>query len=299
MWRLRNIILLLLLGLIWGSGYTIARYCVTHGVAPLGYAFWQSCGPALALLLIGSFRKISSIQLKKSYIGYYLVCGVLGIALPNSLIYFTAQHLPAGILGVVVNIVPIVTYPLALCFRQEYFRWLRILAVLIGVTGVMLIVVPKVHGMTITHFPWILLILITPLSFAFCSVFIARFRPIPSDSFGLSAGMLCVSTIILTPIVIYMGQFYGFQWPLTIPNWLILLEVLLSTTGYVIFFALIKRAGPVYYSLVSGVVALTSLFWGFVVFHETIGLITTFAVLLILIAIGLMTKLNLFTQDNT
>lgn len=287
--NLSNLSLLLLLGLIWGSGYVISKYCVTHGVMPLGYAFWQSLGPAIALIIIGIFRKVPSIRFEKKYLGYYLVCGILGIAIPNTLIYFTAQHLPAGIIGVVVNVVPILVYPIALLCKQEIFKGWRILGVLLGIIGVMMIVIPHTNFTTDAGIPWIILILLTPICFACCAVFIAMYRPVPSDSLGLSTGMLIVSSLVLTPIVFSQHAFYGFQWPFTIPNDLIVLETILSTTGYVIFFLLIKRAGPVYYSLVSGVVALTSLFWGWIIFHETLNLLTTFAVVLILMAIGIMT----------
>ena len=46
------LILLIILGIDWASGYAIAGYCMTHGVNPYAYAFWQSFGPFVLLLLI-------------------------------------------------------------------------------------------------------------------------------------------------------------------------------------------------------------------------------------------------------
>lgn len=278
-----------MLGLIWGSGYVIANYCVHNGVKPLGYALWQSLGPAMALLLISIFRHTQSIRFEKKYLNYYLVCGLFGVAFPNTLIYFTSQHLPPGIVGVIVNIVPIIIYALALFWRQENFRWWRLFAVLVGVSGVMTIVIPHVHINTAAGIPWILLILLTPLSFALCAVFIARFRPVPSDSLGLSTGMLIISSLLLTPIVLSTHDFYAFHFPFTTIDWLLVLETLLSTTGYVIFFLLIRRAGPVYYSLVSGVVALTSVFWSWLIFHQIPSFMSAAGIALIVTSIGMIT----------
>ncbi|EKD77986.1 MAG: hypothetical protein ACD_42C00095G0002 [uncultured bacterium] len=283
-----NCLLLLLLGLIWGSGYVISNYCVHHGVLPLGYGFWQSLGPAIALLLISFCRRVPAIQFEKKYLGYYVMCGIFGIAFPNTLIYFTSQHLPPGIVGVMVNTVPILVYPLAILAAQEYFQWKRMVAVLVGVVGVMIMAIPNVHINASTHIPWILVILLTPLSFAFCAVFIAAKRPVPSDALSLSTGMLLVSSLLLTPIVLGMHSFYLFHFPLIRTDWLILLEITLSTIGYVIFFFLIKRAGPVYYSLVSGTVALTSVFWGWVIFHEIMSPLNFVAISFIVAAIGLI-----------
>lgn len=295
-----NIILLFFLGLIWGSGYVIANYCVRHGVPPLGYAFWQSLGPTALLFLINTVRaKMQSpiaawIARFKNHFShrslfYYLFCGVFGIAFPNTLIYFTSQHLPAGIIGVVVNCVPLFIYPLALLVTQEKFSWKRIFFVLLGVTGVMTIVLMHTHIHSHVGVPWILLVLLTPLSFAGCAVFINAKRPVSSDALSLSVGMLIVSTILITPIVLLHHSFYWFHFPFTIADYLVLLEIILSSIGYVLFFLLIKRAGAVYYSLVNGVVALTSVGWGYLIFHNTVNAFTWFAIVLILTAIVMLT----------
>src|SRR5688572_26901230 len=106
--------ILLLLGFIWGTGYTIARYAVTHGVTPLGYSFWQSLGPAIFLTLVALVRRQHVVKKSIRSFPYLIVCGLTGIALPNSNMYVAASHLPAGLLAVIVNTVPIFSYVLAL-----------------------------------------------------------------------------------------------------------------------------------------------------------------------------------------
>ena len=70
----------------------------------------------------------------------------------------------------------------------------------------------------------------------------------------------------------------------------IILEILLSSLGYVVFFRLIQLSGSVYYSLVAGVVAMTGLFWGWLLFQEQFSLVQWLAVGLILISIALVTQ---------
>jgi drug/metabolite transporter (DMT)-like permease len=138
--------------------------------------------------------------------------------------------------------------------------------------------------------PWVLSTLITPVSFAFCSIYIARYRPAGSDSLVLSAGMLTFSSIMLLPMVIMSGSFYPFHYPLTMPDWVVLLEIILSSIGYVLFFQLIKIAGPVYYSLVDTIVVITGLFWGRVIFGEKLNNWTFTAVFFIVVALLLVTR---------
>ena len=99
------LILLIILGIDWASGYAIAGYCMTHGVNPYAYAFWQSFGPFVLLLVIQVLRR--ELWLEKSGVIYAILCGVFGIVIPNLLIYFAATHIPSGLLTVLANVSPI------------------------------------------------------------------------------------------------------------------------------------------------------------------------------------------------
>lgn len=68
---IQSILLLIVLGFIWGSGYTLAKFAMTNGVNPLGYAFWQSLGPALLLTLVSFFTKQTRL-LHPVYWPYFL-----------------------------------------------------------------------------------------------------------------------------------------------------------------------------------------------------------------------------------
>lgn len=281
--------LLLFLGFIWGTGYSIARFAMTHGVNPLGYSLWQSIGPALLIgLLAYSQNKTAPIQ--TAHWRYYFICGLTGIAIPNTNMYFAAPHLPAGLLAVIVNTVPIMAYMMALLARVESFNLLRLTAVLIALAGLMLILIPHagLHSPLMT--PWVLSALITPFCFAFCAVYMTRFRPKNSNSLSLAAGTLVFSSLLLTPIVLLSGHFYALHLPLTAPDWVILLEILLSSLGYILFFQLMKIAGPVYYSFVDTIVAMTGLFWGYLIFDEKLNFWSGTAVALIICALIIVNK---------
>jgi drug/metabolite transporter (DMT)-like permease len=288
--KLTPLFLLLLLGFIWGTGYSIARFATTHGVPPMGYSFWQSLGPAILISLLVSATHREKNKTTVSHLRYYFICGLAGIVIPNTNMYFAAPHLPAGLLAVIVNIVPIVVYPMALLARVEKFDSLRLLGVAFAVTGLMFFTIPHASLPSTDTVPWILSTLITPLSFAFCAVYIARYRPANADSLSLSAGTLIAASLILMPFVIFTGNFYKLHLPFTTPDGVIVLEIILSSVGYILFFQLIKIAGPLYYSLIDTVVSMTGLFWGYVLFHERLNTFTSTGIILILLALLLVTK---------
>ena len=287
---LAPIMLLLLLGIIWGSGYSLARYATTHGVPPLGYSFWQSVGPAIFLLIV-TLIKEKRIRLDAWHLRYYCIAGVLGIALPNTNMYFAAPHVSAGLLAVVVNTVPVIMYPLALLSRQEKFLPWRMVSVIVGIIGVLIVVLQQTHIATVGSVSWLLIALLTPLFFAICALYNVHDRPRDSSSLSLATGMLVSSAIMLLPFVFDLHEFY----PLTtwsLPNAAVVLEIVLSSIGYIVFFQLLKIAGAVYYSFVSGIVALTGLFWGWCVFGETLQGTTILAVGLIIVAVVLVSVLQ-------
>ncbi len=117
-YRFKSVLLLLTLGFIWGAGYSLAKFAITNGAPPLGYSFWQSLGPALLLSVVYFFKQRKSLPILLHW-RYFLLCGLLGIALPNTNMYYAASHVPAGLLAVLVNTVPLIVYPLALLFRME------------------------------------------------------------------------------------------------------------------------------------------------------------------------------------
>lgn len=263
--------LLLLLGFIWGCGYSLSRYALTHGVSPLGYAFWQTLGPALLLGITGGFRRGGRLRNPADW-RFFLVCGLAGIAIPNTNMYFLAPHLPAGMLAVLVNTVPLIIYPMAIFLGMERFDSLRFLAVVLGVFGVMSLVTAPLSVNMYT-----LAALLTPLAFAACSLYIAslgKHAPMAQES---ACGMLLAATLLLLPLVLSTHSYYSLSvFPNAVQS-VVLLEILLSTMGYVLFFRLIRLAGPVFYSLVGGVVALTGIFWGRVLFDERLTLRETLA----------------------
>lgn len=284
---------LLLLGFIWGSGYSIARYATTHGVPPLGYSFWQSLGPTVFLILIGckqkKIKKNICASFKSTYFPFFFLCGLLGIAIPNSNMYYTAAHLPAGMLAVLVNTVPLFVYPIACAFKQESFSIERIIGVLVGFFGIVYLIFPF-HSLTqlpemfqMTRWAW--LTLLSPLCFALCAVYISHARPSSVGIYAASIGMLATSTLFLAPFVWFHHDFYSLLPPFDLPKYVVMLEIVLSSIGYLLFFYLIEYAGSVYYSLTGSVVCLTGIFWGYLLFGETIGQTQIVAILMIISAI--------------
>jgi drug/metabolite transporter (DMT)-like permease len=199
--------------------------------------------------------------------------------------YFVVGHLPSGLVALMVNTVPIFIYPMAV--RSEGFSLARLIAVLLGVTGLLCILLPRAALPNPSDFHYGLYLLITPFCFALCAVFISNYWPRDAHPLTLSTGMLLVSALALTPLALKIGGIEPLWAPMTLAKGAVVLEIILSSIGYVLFFRLLKIAGPIYYSLVGGVVVLTGLFWGWVS-GEVLNPWSWLAVFFILSAIVMM-----------
>ncbi|RTL09897.1 MAG: DMT family transporter [Neisseriaceae bacterium] len=284
--------LLIILGIDWASGYAIAGYCMTHGVNPYAYAFWQSFGPFVLLLIIQTLRR--DLWLGKSGAVYAVLCGVFGIVIPNLLIYFAAKHIPSGLLTVLANIAPIFTYPLALMFRDERFSFLRMGLIALGIAGVAMIILPSQHDLTQElGNAWLYLALLIPLSYAFSAVYLSRFHPGQGSVLNYALWMLMVSTLCVSILAVINRGYYELAFGDT-NSLLIILEILLSTIGYVLLFFILRMVGSVYYSLVNAVAVITGVVYGYFIFGQQFSWLTIIAVMVILFAILVLT----YTQKN-
>ncbi len=286
-----SVFLLLTLGVLWGSGYVLAKYAITHGVYPLGYSFWQSVGPAVILsFILLVTKKYRELTIK--YIPFYIFCGLVGIAIPNSNMFFVAEHVPSGLLSAVVNTVPVFTYILAFIFLKERFNSWTFVALILVVIALGLLFVPNIE---MSHIPglksikWIGLALITPLCFASTAVFSSKFFPKGHEPLSLAAMMMVSASIILIPIVISTNSFYVIN-KFNGPELAIFAEIILSTLGYVIFFEILRVAGPVFYGFISAVVAMVGIILGYVIFAEKIIFIEGVSISLILIGLILASE---------
>ena len=260
--------LLIALGVCWGTSFAIARYVLDQGLTPLGYAFWQNLGPALILCILSliKHKKIFQFQTNSSPILFFILTGGLGLCLPNLIMYYSAAHLPSGLVGLVVNTAPLFTYALSLLFRVEAFSFFRGMGVAVGFFALLLLLKVELHAPLL----WLVFSFLTPLCLSACTLLTVTKKPAGHSSLQLAAGMMLFSTLTLIPLVMQQQAFYPLK-HMGITEGIIVLEIILSTLGYLMFFELLRVAGPVFYSLVGSIVALSGVVWGAILHGERFG----------------------------
>lgn len=258
---------LLLLGTMWGGSFSLAKVATTAGVHPFGLLLWQSAGAAVILLAFCAFRRrLRAIRIAQ--IGYYTGCGLLGIVAPSTAIYWAAAHVPAGVLAMLVTSVPMLTYALALATRLEVFQGRRVAGITLGFVAVLLIVGPRSSLPEPEMVGWVLIGLIAPFCYAGSNIFIARFRPVASDSTALAAGMLICAAVLATLLATATGTAYMVGPPWDAADMAVLGLSMITGVAHIFLFELIRIAGPVFFSQVGYIVTVAGVLWGMLLFGE-------------------------------
>lgn len=259
-------VLVLTIGTLWGATFSIGKIAVMHGIPPTAYAFFQSAGAGLALLLLALLRG-EIARPRPRLLLYGLAAGTLGLTLPNINFTTVIRHLEAGTMSVIITLAPLATYVGALALGLERRSLLRVAGLLCGLAGALVLLVPgaTVPGVDQSH--WVLLAVLTPLCYAAQSLFAARYLPVGIGSQRLARLMLFGAALTSGLAMVATDSVY-------LPRGLgtaeiaMLLQIAVSSVAYVILFEVLRRAGPVYFSQVGYVVTVTGVLWGVAIFGE-------------------------------
>jgi len=265
--RFRAWIVLIATGTVWGVTFSLAKLATETGAHPLGVSFWQSAiGAVLLLTYCLVFRQ--PVSLKPRNLVFYATCALLGSAVPNTLYFYAAPHVSAGVLSITVATVPIMTYMAAVVLKLEKAVIRRFLGVAFGLIAVLLIVSPSDALANPGGVFWVLATLIAAACYMSENMVIAFFMPSDANSVTVLTGMFVFATFAMAPFVVMTDSFVSPAWPWTIVEWSIVLMALISVVAYGFFIHLITLAGPVFASQMAYVVTLSGVFWGVVIFSE-------------------------------
>ncbi|MEM7444441.1 MAG: DMT family transporter [Pseudomonadota bacterium] len=283
-------VLLLGLGLSWGLGFALAKIAINHGVPPFGYVFWQTAGGGTLLLVVSSLMG-QRPKAAPNFLRYYLLIGVLALALPNAIGYTVLSNIPVSVWSLTINFAPIFTYIVAVIAGLERVQTIRLSGIALGLAGVLLLILPDTSLPDRSMVGWVLLGIATPFLYGISNVAMVTMRPVGATSMGLASGMTLAAGAALLPVVLATGSLYvPNPAALTIGDAALACQLLITAGGYVVFHEIQRLAGPVFAGFVGFIVTLSGISWGVVLLGEQPGGWLFLALILIL---GGMALVNL------
>lgn len=259
--------LLTLLGVLWGGQTVLAKFVITSGVPPFGYAFWQTFGAGCVLLLFNLVRRKPPPGTLR-HVLFYTAVGWTGSGIPTANMYVVLSEIPVGLMAIALTTVPLITYGLSLGVRLERFDVIRALGISAGFAGAMMILLPRGSLPDPTMLPFVALAFLTPFSYSISGVYASARRPADVDSMHVACGTLLAASMLLLPVSLATGTFYPIWQKLDFVNGLILAHIMTTAFSFFVYFSLLRLAGAVYFSQVTYIVTATAVTLGILFFAE-------------------------------
>jgi len=260
--------LVLILSVLWGGSFFFIGVAVKE-VTPLTIVL---CRVALAALILLAILRVKGHRLPSSpgLWGAFFIMGALNNLIPFSLIVWGQTHIQSSLASILNATTPIFSVVLAhILTREERLTGNRVVGVLMGWLGVsVLIGIESLHGLGIQVMGQIA-VLGAALSYACAAIYGRRFKGM--NVLIVATGMLCGSTVMMTPLALFVEQ----PWLLS-PGFLTLLALFglaaLSTSlAYLIYFRVLSVAGPTNILLVTFLIPISAILLGFLVLGERLA----------------------------
>ena len=254
------------IGLGWGSTLMFSKIIVSDNHHPIGITLTST---ALGALLIGIAMVATGrrLPLRPKDLIFYAICGLLGTALPNSVGYLAYRELPVGVVAIVMAVVPITTMLGAVLMRIERAEPMRLLGLMLGVSSVLLLVIPETSLPSRDQVIWLILPIITSLSYTLENLYIAQAKRTDLDPMQILCGLFWAALAMLLPVTAASGTWMEIG-TFDLAEWSLVAMTFAHLGAYGGFVWLIGRAGPVFAAQVAYVVTLTGVFLGIVVLGE-------------------------------
>ena len=257
---------LVIIGIAWGVTGPLSKLAISTGNHPIGVTFWNTLlgTTVLTTVLLLSGRRL---PLDRRHLVFFLICGLLGTALPNSLSYTAYRHLPIGIMSIVIALVPMMTLLLALPLGIERPDPRRVAGLGLGATAVLLIVLPDASLPESSQAAWVALPVIVSLAYAGENIYIAAARPPGCDALTIMCGLFWGALILLIPVLLAADAWFDIT-RFDPPEQATIAITALHLCAYFGFIWLIGQAGPVFASQVAYVVTGSGVILGMIIYGE-------------------------------
>ena len=199
-------LLVILLGFIWGSSFLFTEILLNY-INPVLIVFFRVSLASIILIIYVLFFTNLKFNFSKEILLTFFTMGLLNNVIPFLLIAFAQETITGGLASILNANTSFFTIFLASLFlKDEKLTSHRLLGIIIGIIGVIVIVGFENLSELKNYNFGIVLMLFSCLSYSFAGIFaktkLTNIHPTIS-----ATGMLSMSTIILFPfIIIYNGN---------------------------------------------------------------------------------------------
>ncbi len=269
----------ILLSFIWGSSFILMKESAS------ALNGWQIASIRIfsSGLIFLPFAIVHLFQVPANKLWLIILSALLGNLFPAFLFAIAIyKQVNSSLAGILNSLTPLLVIVLGILFFKAEIKSKKIVGVLIGFIGLVILSVSK-GGITLNNFWPAMMILLATLFYGLnvnlVSEYLKEIEPFKMATVSLAFMLLPTSFLICKLHIIPLAlNDETTRWPIAAA---ILLGVAGSAIATVFFYILIKRAGGVFASLVTYGIPVVAIFWG-VWANENVAAIQIVCLLLIL-----------------
>ncbi len=281
------LIVLLLMGMMWGLQFTMLKLAVERGRSELNVLLMALVLLSVVYAVLVAFRG-RVFRPTREHLVFFVVIAILGYILPMGATLYAAPYLPAGIITLLASLSPLATFAVAIGLRTESVSSIRIWAMALGCVSALLVASPQVelpgHGSLV----WMLLALVIPVCYGVESIYVSARWPKGLGVLELGLGEVLVAAILTLPLFFLFGEPASFGIGVSVADLAILIFVLCGVFEVLMYFWLIRVTGGVLVSFGTFVSLFAGIGWGMIVFSERHGPSVWLAVMVLVVALALV-----------
>ncbi len=287
MTQAKNVGLLVVLGIGWGSTQPLGKIAASTGHGPFALIFWQL---AICTLVLGGITLARGRGLRRDRraLVFYLVVALVGTLIPNFTFYTSVARLPAGIMSILISTVPLMAFPMSLLLGIDQFEGKRMVGLLLGLTGVALIALPQSSLPDPAMVAYLPLAMVGPLFYAGEGTFVSRYGMAGMDPVQAMFGASLVGLILCLPLVLATGQWMDPLAGFGRAEQALVLSSVLHAMLYATYVGLAARAGAVFATQTSYVVTAAGLCWSILLLGERFSQWVWLALAVMLVGLSLV-----------
>ena len=266
----RDWFFLVFLSVLWGGSFFFIELALQE-LTPLWIVALRV---GIAALVLWCFVLISRTEIPRGA-EVWLAFGIMGLVnnvIPFVLIVWGQSHIGSGLASILNATTPIFTVLVAgVVLHDERFTWLRMLGVVFGFFGIMVLVGVDVFRGVGQQVLAQLAILGAAMAYSVSAVYGRRFKRMGIPAMITATGQLSASALIMLVIVVLsepLDALHG----LTIRGMAAMMALAVFSTGlaYVVYFRILASSGATNVLLVTFLVPVTAISLGILVLGESL-----------------------------
>lgn len=283
-----NWLLFILLCLTWGSSFILMKTGL-RVLSPYQVASIRIIGAGIIMLPLArkAFREVP-----KSLIKPVILSGFLGTFIPAFLFCIAGTRVDSALSGILNALTPIFTVAIGKAFFNLKIGWMKWLGMLLGFAGMLVLLLGGINTIDTSYLGYALLILLATVCYGLNVNVVNQYL---KDAAPLNIASIAFTALIIPNLLILAATGYFTSPEVLTEEWnratliSLFLGVVSTAAASVIFYLLMKRAGPVFASMVTYGIPFVALGWG-LLDGETVTYTQVAGLLVILLGVRIANK---------